>query len=1023
LALLLGAGPGRCAWQTLTTQHGLADVSVRAIVEARSGAFWFGTRFGLTWSNGVAWSTYRQLPGLPLLDVRAALAARDGSLWFATSSGLARYDGAAWTVFGAPSALQSDDALCLFQDRADRIWVGTGSGAGCSTDNGSTWTWVQAGQRVSAIAEDDQAMWFGTEDNGVLRFDGTSWTPLGRPLPSQLVQSLLVSRSGDLWVGTEFGVAHGTVAAWQIDGRAGSLSLRNVRALREDGRGNVWLATEAGLARFDGRVWRTYTTADGLASGAVRSLLFDRAGNLWAGADLGLSRYDRVSWLPLVETSLQTYGARSILEDSSGNLWFAAFGRGAARYDRQSFTWYGGGNGFASVKATDLVEDRSGAVWVGTYGGAARFQKSDSTWRVFTVADGLVGDTVQVVHVDRAGRLWVGTNRGACRYDTTSWTPFTTGQGLPDDNVNDIISDPQNRIWFATDAGVSLYDETAAQPWTYYNTGNSGLPHDRVFSLLMDRRGRLWVATHYGLSLFDGATWQTFTAANSGLPSDVIRTLLEDDQGILWVGTESGVSRYDGERWHTYVGELPSRTLGASIEERSGDLWFGTSAGVVRHEPDRVAPHAVIWPPPPAVSANRVQTFTFSSAFQEDSVEFSTSLDQADWSPWSNEGFTLARSLADGEHVLRVRARDELGLADTTPAENLFSVDATPPAPRLVSPTFGEAVRDSIGIRGTADDPRFLSYRVSVRPEGSTSWDSTVATTLGAGVQPVVDGSLAGWNTTAFEDGNYELQVTVSDTLGLSGSTIIAVIVDNRPPWARQTSPARVSAMSGGDVYTTRAEMHLYFPPRGFAEDAVVTIVPAAVSDVPDSLPGARRVLAGYQIGWGDVTLAKPATMEMVLAGSSEPVPARCALYTLGADQTWRRLGGSVDPAAKSISAPISGPGLYAVFSETGAVSGAATISSITFTPRVFSPRGTYAASSVAIGFSLGRAGAVTVKVYNRAGRLVRAVAAGLALGAGANVLRWDGRDEDGREVEDGPYLVTIGALGQTETRVLAVVR
>jgi len=53
----------------------------------------------------------------------------------------------------------------------------------------------------------------------------------------------------------------------------------------------------------------------------------------------------------------------------------------------------------------------------------------------------------------------------------------------------------------------------------------------------------------------------------------------------------------------------------------------------------------------------------------------------------------------------------------------------------------------------------------------------------------------------------------------------------------------------------------------------------------------------------------------------------------------------------------------------------------------------------------------------------VREVAEGLALGAGANVVRWDGRDQDGREVEGGAYLVTIGAFGETQTRALAVVR
>ena len=95
----------------------------------------------------------------------------------------------------------------------------------------------------------------------------------------------------------------------------------------------------------------------------------------------------------------------------------------------------------------------------------------------------------------------------------------------------------------------------------------------------------------------------------------------------------------------------------------------------------------------------------------------------------------------------------------------------------------------------------------------------------------------------------------------------------------------------------------------------------------------------------------------------------------------------------------------------------------MSLTPRVFSPRGRFASPEVAIGFTLGRPGGVTVKVYNRAGRLVREVATGLSLGAGANLVRWDGRDRQGAVVEDDLYVVTVEALGEKRTQTLAVVR
>lgn len=86
--------------------------------------------------------------------------------------------------------------------------------------------------------------------------------------------------------------------------------------------------------------------------------------------------------------------------------------------------------------------------------------------------------------------------------------------------------------------------------------------------------------------------------------------------------------------------------------------------------------------------------------------------------------------------------------------------------------------------------------------------------------------------------------------------------------------------------------------------------------------------------------------------------------------------------------------------------------------PNPFNPR-------TDIGFTLARAGRVELAVYDLRGRLVRRLLdERLVAGAHARAATWDGRDERGREVASGAYLLRLtGADGATVTRKLTLVR
>jgi len=77
---------------------------------------------------------------------------------------------------------------------------------------------------------------------------------------------------------------------------------------------------------------------------------------------------------------------------------------------------------------------------------------------------------------------------------------------------------------------------------------------------------------------------------------------------------------------------------------------------------------------------------------------------------------------------------------------------------------------------------------------------------------------------------------------------------------------------------------------------------------------------------------------------------------------------------------------------------------------------------STAIRFDLARPEKIDLALYNLAGQKVATLAQGHRE-AGAHTLRWDGRDENGRELASGVYLYRLQAGSQVETRKLLLLR
>ncbi len=87
-----------------------------------------------------------------------------------------------------------------------------------------------------------------------------------------------------------------------------------------------------------------------------------------------------------------------------------------------------------------------------------RAQIIHSTYRHFTVHDGLPQQQVTSLLQDSWGYIWVGTKYGISKYNGDYFENFTEKDGIAISHINSILEDTQGNIWVNTPIGTGYYD-------------------------------------------------------------------------------------------------------------------------------------------------------------------------------------------------------------------------------------------------------------------------------------------------------------------------------------------------------------------------------------------------------------------------------------------------------------------------------------------------------------------------------------------------------------------------------------
>jgi ligand-binding sensor domain-containing protein len=491
------------SFSNLADQVGRSFVNIRAMVVDRSGNLWFGGQEGAFRYDGKTVTTFTSKEGLLDDFVGSMIVDRAGNLWLGhpgnfpdgRGGGASRYDGKSFQHFTQKDGLNSTNVYCMLEDKAGNIWFGSVDKGACRYD-GKTFTNFSAtdppslparapanepnstiakGATVSELSKSIWSVfqdkngnhWFGSNVQGVYRYDGTTITNFTTKdgLCDNQIRGIQEDKSGNVYVNTVKGIS-------KFDGRtfttltpsASRFPMTEWKLQPDD----LWFAgaQDSGVVyRYDGKTLHAlefpktkrgdehyvamprskYPNAK-YSPYDVYTIYRDRKGSLWFGtATLGAVRFDGKSFDWLYEDHLTnppgggSFGIRSIIEDKEGKFWFC---NTQFRYDVDPNNSIGIEKGVISYKREkgigdlrarigedvfyfpSIVEDSTGDLWMATYrGGARRFDGKSIAQ--YLVKDGSQDAWMVSIYKDNRGDLWLGTDdSGAYKFNGKTFEKF-----------------------------------------------------------------------------------------------------------------------------------------------------------------------------------------------------------------------------------------------------------------------------------------------------------------------------------------------------------------------------------------------------------------------------------------------------------------------------------------------------------------------------------------------------------------------------------------------------------------------
>lgn len=582
-----------------------------------------------------------------------------GYMWFATSGGLNRFNGHSFeiykTIIGDTMSLSDSRLSYVFEDLNGYLWVRSSLGNAHRIDplqreviNLHEHIVLPAGTTITDHYLSKRGdIWF-LLNNGVIRvyYNGNNGADFSTQyfgeqngLPHNVVNFIVEDDEGNIWMGTQNGVAQLMIDP-EVTGSnkfsyyftGSGISFLSAKVHNN----KIYMGNNRGELNIYDNVQQQFISHQiitGNLSGNILSFSFNSKNQLLMGTDRGeLVLYDQEKGISKYynqynEKALKASVITELFVDSYDIFWLVTDQRGVYQFnpENKNLTYFG-------LQFTNriflgepdkqiLFEDSNRDLWIGINGGGLfLYNREVNEFKQFTHnpnnTGSLSSDIVLSLFEDRSKNLWIGTSYGGINKISlkkenhlTRIVPVEQPLTGFDNYIRSVTTDLLGNVWVGTKAG-KIYAYRNHQligtiPDDLHYSGS--FPVTNVYCLFYDNDQNLWVGTkgngiyvfksllkhigNLGHQSIEVVHFESDPTNSNSISSNNIYSIVQDLYGQYWIASFQGgldmirdpflnkeVTRF------SYQNGSPKGIVSNEVRnlffDRDDNLWIATSEGV-----------------------------------------------------------------------------------------------------------------------------------------------------------------------------------------------------------------------------------------------------------------------------------------------------------------------------------------------------------------------------------------------------------------------------------------------------------